>query len=390
MKEKAKSIFFALLRSVLYGDRLTDNEKAEFTAEVLPEIYKIARKHDLAHILLRALNENGIVLSDSEWQARLEHLQFQAVYRYEQSVYELSEISEILSKGNIPFIPLKGAIIRNYYPEAWMRTSCDIDVLVHEEDLDRAVSLLTEGGWIAKEKRDYHDISLTSQSGAHLELHFNIRENMNNLDTVLDKVWEYSAPTESGSCEYRQSNEFLMFHLLAHMSYHFVAGGCGIRSFMDICLLREKISFSDSALYGLCESANITAFYDNVIALCGVWFGKESHTDITKQIEHYVISGGVYGSSENRIAVDQARAGGKRKNLVRRIFMPYDTLKIKYPKLDGHKWRTPFYQILRWWHMLTKGRLKKSINELNINNSKTDAEIRETEIFLNSIGLKNR
>ena len=47
------------------------------------------------------------------------------------------ECCNALEKAQIPFVPLKGSVIRKYYPEAWMRTSSDIDVLVHKEDVEK-------------------------------------------------------------------------------------------------------------------------------------------------------------------------------------------------------------------------------------------------------------
>ena len=63
------------------------------------------------------------------------------------------ELKEALEKAEIPFLPLKGSVIRKYYPEPWMRTSCDIDLLIHKEEADNVVNLFTEkfGGEIKRE-----------------------------------------------------------------------------------------------------------------------------------------------------------------------------------------------------------------------------------------------
>ena len=74
----------------------------------------------------------------------LEQYISKAVFRYEQLNYENERICMALEKAQIPFIPLKGSIIRKYYPESWMRTSCDVDVLVHEEDAEKAVDVLVK------------------------------------------------------------------------------------------------------------------------------------------------------------------------------------------------------------------------------------------------------
>ena len=53
-------------------------------------------------------------------------------YQYTTSVETLEEVvmpqallrgCAVLEEAKIPYIPLKGTVLRDYYPEAWMRTS---------------------------------------------------------------------------------------------------------------------------------------------------------------------------------------------------------------------------------------------------------------------------
>lgn len=62
------------------------------------------------------------------------------------------DICSIFDKIKIAYIPLKGAVIRPYYPYDSMRTSCDIDILIHEEDLELAIKNLIEKGYKCGEK----------------------------------------------------------------------------------------------------------------------------------------------------------------------------------------------------------------------------------------------
>ena len=140
MKEDTRCLFFSILRSVFHSNQLTSADKQLLANSMLEEIIKVAAKHDVAHIVSLGLLNNE--LATEETKPRLQKMVFQAIYRYEKSNYELCKICEALEKAEIPFIPLKGSVLRNFYPEPWMRTSCDIDVLVHEEDLSRAVTCL--------------------------------------------------------------------------------------------------------------------------------------------------------------------------------------------------------------------------------------------------------
>jgi hypothetical protein len=119
--------------------------------------------------------------------------QMLAVYRYEKLAYAQKEISEIFTREKIPHVLLKGAVIRCFYPHPWHRSSCDVDILVHEEDLSRACAALCDrAGYRVEGKKKFHDIHLYSQGGVHLELHFNLLSTYERCDAVLSRVWDFA------------------------------------------------------------------------------------------------------------------------------------------------------------------------------------------------------
>ena len=145
MTQNLIAVMFSLLRyEIGQGDALGEEERA-FCSEQMELLYKLSKKHDIAHLIGDALSKQKLLESGDEWAQKFQKERLLALYRYEQLNFALGEICQTLEEAKIPFMPLKGSVIRPYYPEPWMRTSCDIDVLVHEEDLDRAVAALTEG-----------------------------------------------------------------------------------------------------------------------------------------------------------------------------------------------------------------------------------------------------
>ena len=352
--------------------------------EELKELYKLSKKHDLTHIVGNALIKSG-VLTEGKVKAAFEKEIFTAVYRYENINNELNEIRRVLGESKIPFIPLKGSVIREYYPEPWQRTSCDIDVLVKEEDLNLATFSLVNTLWYTvEEKKNYHDISLFSPSGIHLELHFNLKETIEKLDRVLVRAWDYAREKEN--FEYEFDNEFLFFHLYAHASYHFIGGGCGIRPFIDFYLLRKRLSADEEKLGELLDEAGIRFFAEKSDELANVWFGNGESDEITKEMEEFVLSGGVYGNPENHAAVKQAQKG-KFRHLWSRIWIPYETLIILYPSLKGKRVLQPFYEIRRWFKLFKKSTLKRSVNELKVNAEMSDETLSKTQKLLRDLKL---
>lgn len=376
-------LMFSLLCSEIFG---SDEIIEDLNRESLSELYKLSKHHDMAHIVANALVKRGLLASDEA--AKFQKQQMLAIYRHGRMDYELSEIYRVLEESKIAYMPLKGAVIRQYYPEPWMRTSCDIDILVHEEDLDRAVSSLTEAlGYKAEEDRDYHDISLFSESGVHLELHFSIKEKMDNIDALLSKVWEYCDLADGTNCRYLQTNEYFMFHHIAHMSYHFTSGGCGIKPFVDLYLLMNKAEYNDDTVRRYCSECGLEKFYDSVKYLANVWFGGAEHTELSIKMQDFLLRGGVYGTKENVITLSQGKKGGKFAYIMHRIFMPYRLLKDKYPVLEKHKWLTPFMQVRRWFGVIFGGRIKGSVAEIKTSGKIDNEKAQEVSGFFDELGL---
>ena len=386
MEQKTINLFLEIIKAVINGTKLSESCISQLDDITLKQLYALAQKHDLAHFITFALN-NCNTNYDNVLSGKGKIIIAGAIYRYEQKQYCLNRIYEIFEKNGIDFVPLKGAIIAQYYPEPWMRTSCDIDILVKKEQISKAIQLLEKNEWALKEKTVYNDYSLYYKDLVHLELHFNIRETFASLDKVLDTVWDSVEVSDGFTHKFRQNNEFILFHLLAHMSYHFLGGGCGVRSFIDIWLLLKKVEYDKNKLYQLCKLANIDKFCDSVFKLINVWFGEEEYTQTIKDMEKYVLMGGTYGENNQRIAVQQIKTGGKLQNVLNRIFMPYETLNIKYPSLKNRKYLTPVYQIIRLIDAIRDRRIKTTVRELRINSELSDETIGQISKLLAEVGL---
>lgn len=387
--DKITKILMNLIKCSIHKENIDVQQYCALSQEEKEQLFQLCSNHSISVIVGDVLGKSKMIEKTPDIK-KLINESFMSVYRYEQSQTEIKKITSILTELKIPYILLKGPRVRKYYPEPWLRTSCDIDILIHEEDLDLAINGLVEKCSYTKQERNYHDVPLVSPNNILLELHFNIKENMDNLDKVLIKVWDYSSPVGKDNClEYEQSNEFFFFHLLAHTAYHFQHGGCGIRSILDLYLIHHQMPYNDEKLKILCREAKIETFYEYVIQLSEVWFEESSHTPMTSAMEKYILHGGTYGTKDNSIAMDQTRQDGGHAQYIRgRIFMPYGTLKIKYPILERHKYLTPVYQVVRWGKMLSSGKLKKYISELHLSKRINQEQLDSAEKLLEALKLK--
>lgn len=384
-----KELIHAMVELIASEVCVKEIDKSQYTLtdEELVKLYKLSKSHDLAHLVGDALIENDLI-EDGEIKAKFQKQIMLAVYRYEKINYELGRLRKVLNEVKIPFILLKGSVIRQYYPEPWMRTSCDIDVLVHESDLERAVSALTSAAGYKADSKGSHDVGMFSDSGVHLELHYSLIEDkiVSSAADILRSAWENASPV-SDTSEYIFGDDLFFFYHTAHMAKHFVNGGCGIRPFIDIWVLNHCVSFDREERDALLAKGGLLAFAEQAEALSEAWFGNGEHTDITRRMQDYLLKGGVYGTTANRVSVQQIRKGGKIRYAFSRIWLPYDVLKFHYPSLERKRWLLPVFEVRRWFKLIFCDGFKRSVNELKLNFSMTSEVQTETKEMLHQLRI---
>lgn len=322
----------------------------ELTSEETTDLLHLARRQSILPLFYRgALKMRIPVSSLKSWD------QYRIKNEYQEIQHEdaLKRIRGVFDEEGIPYILLKGAVIRCLYPDITLRSNSDMDILVHETDIERAVHLLEEKTDFKTNKRHYHDISMIS-TRVHLELHFSIKEYDEQLDPILVKAWEYAKPSGEGSMHVF-SPEYQIFHVVAHMRHHFLRGGLGIRPFLDLWLLRNKTQYNEDQVQSLVSKCGILQFYTECCYLSDVWMGSKEHTDTSSLFESFCLSGGVFGNEQFRTAGAQRHKRGWRY-LCNSIFPPKYQVKERYKDLSGKEHILPYYYVKRWKCWLSKER----------------------------------
>lgn len=377
-------ILTTILKCEIKQETLPDELIEKFTPEVCECLYDIAQKHDLAHIVAHAIQKIG-KLQDYPSTDKFKKAFYVALVRYEKMRSELDKIYNLFDSEHIIYIPLKGALMRQYYPEPWMRTSCDIDVLVHKEDLKRAELLLVEKMRYTLESRNYHDISLYSPSGVHLELHFQILEHNADLDCVLQQVWNYTERYRD--YQYHMTNTYFMFHLWAHTAYHFMGGGCGIRSLLDLWILEKQMPYDKELFWNLCRQSKIDTFVTQMERFICVWFEQKPGDSMTEALEEYIISGGTYGTSESVAKAKKTVQSNMLAYIWGRLFLPYNDLCVVYPRLKRCVILYPYYVIKRWCKLLQGQVFERVTNEVATYQTVEKEDIKDMKELFGKLGL---
>lgn len=399
--EKMNNVISILINSIKY-EICGQKEKIvlpEVSARFLIEVYKLSKAHDVAHLVGDALNKSGVFENlpadlDENERAAIEKIKakfdeqiFTAVYRYETINYELEQICKTLEEAKIPFIPLKGSIIRKYYPEPWMRISCDIDILVKEKDADNAAEYLQTQLQYGVDRKGQHDVSMFTASNVHVELHFKLLDSDFKQVKDLIDVWSGDEISLLSDSEYQMSKELFLLYHIYHMAKHFVHGGCGIKPFIDLWIIKNKVGFDEEKAQKMLQESGLLAFFERSTDLVNVWFEGKDHSEITQEMEVYILQGGVYGTLKQNLAMSQNKKGGKFRHLMSRIFLSYKDMAVYYPSLKKCPILFPFYQVRRWCRILFCGGRKAAMNEIKVNKNITTEEQERAKKLLEELNL---
>lgn len=381
---KTADTFIALLRSVVTGA----SEKTDLADVNFEALFALSKFHDLAHIVYYELERRN-ALPEGDVLTKFKQQYDMAILRHVRRMMTITQIREILEKARIPFILLKGAVLMDLYPEPWMRTSSDVDVLVHEEDLAKAEELFVNAGMERKHEGQY-DVSLFSQTNYHIELHYTMLEGFisDQHREVLKNVWLCSACKQNGMAEHVMNGEMFYFYHIAHMAKHFRNGGNGVRTILDTWLLHHRIDFDAARRNALIAEGGLKTFDENAKALSEFWFSHASVCAVNGDFADYIVKGGIYGTFDRYVMVQKKKAGNRFTYYWKRIFPPYNRIKHSYPILKKIPVLLPFYWIIRWFRFLNPAKRKYALQEIktekNINaddSAHIESLMRDLEIW---------
>ena len=341
-----------ILRSYIKNEKLN----IDLNEEQIKDLFLVMKAHDLTHI-------PGLVLKGANTEPKYEmfrRAQFFTAIRFEEQEYQRNKITELFEENKIRHIHLKGSVIAKVYREPWHRPSRDIDILLPDKDIERAVSVLSDKlGYTLQESMTNHDVSLFLNDAFHVELHYDLRKDGIDLNDAVDSM----TPVNGKNYEYIISPEIIMLYHYAHMAAHFRNGGIGLKSMLDLYLLEQNLKYDKDILNELLIKGNLKKFSESTLHLAKVWFDDEESDEITEYLGKYIIDSSAYGSMKHVVSV-RMNDTNKLRYALKRIFLPYENLKYVYPILQKHKFLIPVYQVKRWFTLITPKRIGKVKNEV--------------------------
>ena len=155
-----------------------------------------------------------------------------------------------------------------------------------------------------------------------------------------------------------------MIFLLTHFAKHYRNGGIGVRHMLDLYIYKKaKPDMDQQYIRGELKKLGLDVFYGHILQTISAWFEGAETTSTTDIISDHIFRGGAFGSKEGRMMAnairDKVETGKtarqlKRQRLLHAVFLPYDSMCIKYPCLKKCSVLLPIMWVVRWLGILLK------------------------------------
>lgn len=333
-----------LSRCAVNGEK-PDVQKIGSSSE---DLYEAAEKHMLTSAVGMALDSAGI-RNENFIKAVAAAQRRNALLDADRT-----KVLAAMEEAGIWYMPLKGVILKDMYPRYGMRQMGDNDILFDPARRADVRTIMEKLGFsVVEYEKDNHDIYF-KKPVSNFEMHVYLIDGQlnNQLMTYYLNVKDRLLKDEDNLYGYHFSdNDFYLF-LLAHEYKHYMQGGTGLRSLLDIYVyLKQKRNEMDwDYIRQETEKMGMADFEPLNRSLSMHLFGEESLTESEKRMYDYMLSSGAHGTVENDMA-NQIKTKGQFGFFLSRLTLPYENMLYEYPVLK----KAPYLYPIMWvWRLIRK------------------------------------
>ncbi len=275
---------------------------------------------------------------------------------------ETDYLNSLLEKEEIPYMLLKGSVIRDLYPHPDMRTSCDVDYLVNAEDMAKIERLMADAGFTFASQSNSVD-TYKKPPFVCIEVHTELMGGHEEFD-CLHSLWENALPLGDGVFGKKMSHDDFYAYSVVHIAKHLTVGGSGIRPLMDMYLYLKNYenTLNWEYIYSTLATVGLDTLGRELKILCEHWFCGGDTSDVTPGLSRYIVNSGIFGTTRNAETQREVyrRSGAKiskRPNFLRVAFLSYKNMTLRYPSLKTPL-LLPLYWVIRIFDVLLHKREK--------------------------------
>ena len=353
---------------------LNKKEAPDFVIDknLLSFFVKLSKHHSTTALLYKALVTTKVDV-DPESIKKLEQYYLLNLRKVALFNEERKALYQRFKEKEVNYLPLKGIVINNYYPDPYIREFADNDILFEDKASPIVKEFFVKRGYDVKlYKKSNHDV-YTKKPFFNFEMHralfYENEDNAKNVEYFKDYLSK--APIKEGYEHYQKDEDFYIY-FLAHTYKHYHVSGCGIRTLVDIYLYLRNKNLDFNYINEQLKTLDLLEFSNNIKSLSFKLFNDESLNEEEENMLLFIASSGTYGTLAH--SVDKGvKEKGKFGYFMIRVFPPYSFYKLAYPWAYKVPILIPIAWLCRFFRVLFHNP-KKATKELKMISKHKDEE----------------
>ncbi len=338
-------------------------------------LYDIANSNGIANLIADYICDWPSVPNDIKERFETQKL----IVVKQQVLFKLvfKELTAILKENKIYSVVLKGYLLKDLYPKSNMRSMSDLDVFAKKEDIEKIFKLLEmkeysfgkidygnhyEAYRYGTVKIEFHP-ELVALNSAYGDRVYSLCSDRDIPIADIMDVFANSSNIENNEFLRQLKPEYHYVYVIMHMMNHFLSGGTGIRSVVDVWIMNNHYSntWNRKEIDELLNRFGLARFEEYTVRLADKWFSNSDFVFPDNQnsnssqhfemFEKYILHSGTYGCVNNsvisRLNSEQVK-GSKMKYLLISVFPPYSKMCDLYPGLKKNPFLLPIMWIKKW------------------------------------------
>lgn len=348
----------------------------------LDALFTISKNHSISALVGYALQHNNAYKQSGslfvEWELSQNKILRKTILMDE----ERKRILQYMDSNDIWYVPLKGIVLKDYYPAYGLREMSDNDILFDASCQCEMKDYMVSIGYDVVSYGNHQDDIYHKQPVYNFELHRTLFASL--FKTLYDyyaNIKERLIKDQGNKCGYHFRKEDFYIYIIGHAYEHYRLGGTGLRTLIDVFLYNKKEKGLDRVYIGQeLKKTELFSFERYCRVVSNKLFSNpksnsiESLSESEKKFLWYILSSGTYGTSENYIR-NMLKEKSNNKTITKkpvyryyisRLFPNLSWYKYHIPFVYKYKVLVPFYCVYRWIKSVPK--IKSILKEIRTTN----------------------
>ena len=366
--EKTSELLIYLMACSLQGTKPEEALLANIDMEAL---LRLAKAHSVSAMVCMALEQTDAFQHAAE-TTRLKWLEAKnkAIRKNMLLDAERKAILHELEIQGIWYMPLKGSILKDWYPKPGMREMADNDILFDPSGREQVREIFQNRGYKTVSFRKLNHDEYEKPPIYNFEMHVSLFHEMyKELAEQYENVKERLLPVDGTAYQFAFTPEDFYVFALAHAHKHYSHSGTGVRTLADIYVMDRHLGdiMDQDEVEQKLTQLGIAEYEQHSRVLAEKLFSavrpltEIELTEDEKEMLLYYCDATTYGtvgnSVNNRLHELQENSEDitlwtKLKYCGVRLFPGREFCKLYYPFVYRHPWTLPFFWV---WRIVDKG-----------------------------------